>query len=632
MELRPDGRGTVTGTSGQITSGRTGGHNPASRIGDVRPSHLVTTAGIGAIIDLPAMSVMVRGTDAWSATYQAEIVEPRLLDTVRTALGGQVRALRKAPWEAREADNPWTRIGVPVAPFPGWLRCPACFRLGDLTDGQFELVHRWGMRPDLAKYVHSTCALQRGRSTQQRRACIPARFLVVCEDGHIDDFPYPEFVHRNATQPCPGPRLEMRDAASTLGPDVYVRCLECDAAANMLEASGPDGWQHLPACRGRHPHLQQFGPCQRALRLMVLGASNLWFSVTASALHLPAGESVAEVVARNWQVLGAQPDPDIVAILIGQMDALRALRDEPIAIVWETIESLRAAGGPQEADPEENLLDAEWRLLSHPTTEKQDDDFRAVPTPAPTGHDRLLRQVVLVPRLREVSALLGFTRISAPDRHDLHPAQRVSLSRGRSYWVPAVERRGEGIFLELREDLVSTWAERADRHDRLLALRRAAGQWAYNRGRTHDQSFPVARFVLLHTLSHLLIRQMALECGYSSASIRERLYIGTPARPTAGILLSTAASDSEGTLGGLVSLGDARHLSRLLGQAFEDAETCSSDPLCAEHVPEDPSETLHAAACHACLFASETTCETNNRWLDRAVLVDLTGDGLAFPR
>jgi hypothetical protein len=123
---------------------------------------------------------------------------------------------------------------------------------------------------------------------------------------------------------------------------------------------------------------------------------------------------------------------------------------------------------------------------------------------------------------------------------------------------------------------------------------------------------------------------VALECGYSSASIRERLYVGTADRPTAGLLLSTASNDSEGTLGGLVALADQRFLGRLLDAALEDARTCSSDPLCAERVPEPPSDQLHVAACHACLFASETSCESGNRWLHRGVLVDL-GVGLAMP-
>ncbi len=167
-------------------------------------------------------------------------------------------------------------------------------------------------------------------------------------------------------------------------------------------------------------------------------------------------------------------------------------------------------------------------------------------------------------------------------------------------------------------------------HPRLASLRATFARWSANRDRPVDATFPVARFVLLHTLSHLLIRQVALECGYGSSSIRERLYVGTPAEPATGVLLSTAASDSEGTLGGLVALGAPRILRRLLDQALEDARRCSSDPLCAEHVPVEPSETLHAAACHACLFASETSCEANNRWLDRAMVVDLTRDGLAF--
>lgn len=163
----------------------------------------------------------------------------------------------------------------------------------------------------------------------------------------------------------------------------------------------------------------------------------------------------------------------------------------------------------------------------------------------------------------------------------------------------------------------------------MMALEHAYRRWAHNTAHTPSPTFPHARLTLIHTFSHMLIRQVALECGYSSASIRERIYIGAPGAPSAGVLLSTAASDSEGTLGGLVALGQRKFLKRLLDNAFEDAQRCSSDPLCAEHVPYETAE-LYAAACHACLFASETTCETNNRWLDRAVLADLTGDGLAF--
>jgi hypothetical protein len=423
----------------------------------------------------------------------------------------------------------------------------------------------------------------------------------------------------------------MSDAASTLGPQVTVRCL-CGASRNIQEAAGRSGWEKLPACRGRQPHLQRFVSCGKRLRLIVLGASNLWFGVTASALHLPQSQTVEDLVTVHWQVLGAQLTADVAQAIIDGMDALRALRPVPINEVWACIEKIRGAGGPAGPQPVGELRDLEWQLLSRPTTERQDADFRAAPTTSPSGYDRLLDQVVLVTRLREVRALVGFTRLAAPERDDLEPVRRVSLARGAPEWVPAVEQRGEGIFLQLDEAAVARWTAAVDGHEHLAALRQAYQRWAADRDQIASPGFPIARFLLMHTLSHMLIRQVALECGYSSASLRERLYLGTPAAPTAGVLLSTAASDSEGTLGGLVALGHPRHLERLLRQAFDDALRCSSDPLCAEHVPIYPSATLHAAACHACLFASETSCEAGNRWLDRAVLADLTHDGLAFLR
>ena len=354
----------------------------------------------------------------------------------------------------------------------------------------------------------------------------------------------------------------------------------------------------------------------------------MWFGVQVSALHLPVADPVAALVAEHWDILSALTGAPLLGVIAG-MPVLHALRELTPAELTAAIDAERGrrhSGAPQQP---RGLLDQEWELFSHPTTTRQDDDFRAVPTPTPTQHNALLEQVVQVERLREVQAVLGFTRIAAPGQGELDPRQRAPLSIGKPGWVPAVERRGEGIFLQLREDLVASWCLTVQDHPHIQALRRAYSRWSSNRERPVDPTFPAPRYLLVHTLSHLLLRQVALECGYSSASIRERLYVGTAAKPAAGLLLSTAASDSEGTLGGLVALADAKFLGRLLDQALEDARTCSSDPLCAERVPEAPSDQLHIAACHACLFASETSCETGNRWLHRSVLVDL-GDGLAL--
>ncbi|SNR85817.1 DUF1998 domain-containing protein [Blastococcus mobilis] len=602
-----------------------------TRIGNARPSQLMTTAGVGAVVDLPGMSVIVRGLDAWGAGG-LPISEPRLLAQVQQALPGSgVTSLRAAPNDPQTADDPYTHVGVPVTTFPRWLRCPACYQLLPI-DGvdQLELHHRYGRRPDLAKWVHRHCPRQ-SVAPAKRRACIPARFVVACNRGHLDEFPYVDFVHQAAQRPCPGPQLEMRDAGSVLGPRVTVSCTAgCGATRNISSAAGRAGAANLPRCRGRHPHLQTYGPCDQVLKLMVLGASNLWFGVSVSALHLPQDDPVAGTIAEHWDVLSVQPSEEVLAAVVAGMPALHALRELSTDELTAAIQAERDRRAQATDDqPLPGLLDAEWELFSHPTTTQHDDDFLAVPTPTPERYTGLLRQVVQVERLREVQAMVGFTRIDAPAQGDLQPTFRAPLSAGRVGWVPAVERRGEGIFLELRESEVVAWSAQVEDHPHVEALRSSYARWRSNRDLSPDPGFTIPRYLLIHTLSHLLLRQVALECGYSSASIRERLYVGTRDRPTAGVLLSTAASDSEGTLGGLVALADARFLGRLLDQALEDAQTCSSDPLCRERVPESPSDQLHAAACHACLFASETSCEAGNRWLHRGVLVDIA-DGLAI--
>ena len=245
---------------------------------------------------------------------------------------------------------------------------------------------------------------------------------------------------------------------------------------------------------------------------MLLGASNLWFSVTASALHLPQDRTVASLVADNLDVLETQTSPEVVQILVDRMDQLRALRNASIEQIWAAIEEKRAADASPAPDATASggLLDAEWDLLSRPTTDRQDDDFRAEPVDVPPGYESLLDQVVCLPRLREVRALLGFTRILAPERHSLQPTGTLPLSLGSTQWVPAVDQRGEGLFLELREDSVSAWEKDVAGHPHIEALARAYQRWSTNRSRDPDVGFPIPRYLLIHTLSHLLIREIAL--------------------------------------------------------------------------------------------------------------------------
>ena len=586
--------------------------------------------GVGSVVDLPNFSVIVHGLDGWETSYQAPIREERLLAAVRTEPGlRQVGELRAAPWAAETANafDEWARIGVPVSPFPRWLRCTGCDYLAPIESTLFELQTQ-PFRPDRARYVHKNC-VPRGKPP----TAIPARFVLACSRGHLDEFPWLEFVHRNA--PCSGaPVLEARDLATgNRSTDVLVRCRTCRQQFYVGRAFRENARGLLPRCRARRPHLGDFDPqgCKEQATPMLLGASNAWFAATRRALAIPtASGSLAQLVAEHWPILADARDLATLETLLRHVPALAPLRRHDLNDVWAAVDAQRRTVEETRSAPAADLAAPEWYALTHPDEAPTGPDFKLVPTGAPAGWDRWFEPTVLVPRLREVTALVGFTRVDSPDAG----APLAPLARSQPTWVPAAETRGEGIFVHLREEAIAAWEATVAGSDRLEALHDAHRAWRRRRGLDPEVAWPGARYVLLHTLAHALVNELALECGYAAASLRERIYAGSPGQADqamAGILLYTAAPDAEGTLGGLVSLGHPERLGGILAGALERVRLCAADPLCADHRAGEHEDALHGAACHACVFVPETTCERGNRYLDRAVLCDtLTGGGIAL--
>jgi hypothetical protein len=593
-------------------------------VGEVRPSQLLWTYGPGALIDLPNLSVITMGLHRWEVDRCPPIEEARLLKAVRRALGQQVERLRMPPAVADESASPFSaeaKIGVPVRPFPRWLRCVRCGLLAEFDSGLFTIKEN-PYRPDQTHLRHTSC--EKGSHSD----AVPARFLLACRNGHLDDFPWHWFVHGGSSD-CKGTLRFFERGASLQTENLWVKCDACGAARSLVHAFGPEARNNLPACRGRHPHLDAYeDDCGEEARAVLLGATNSWFPITLSVLAIPhMGDSLSQLVEDGWEDFsGVESEAELRGLLKGfnKRGIMPGIERYNVGEIWSAIEKKRDSADEERGVSEEDVKIPEWTVLTHPSPPTDWPHFLSERIAAPQEFSSVLESVLLLKRLREVNALIGYTRVEAPEE-SADPDERppmADLCRGRPEWVPATEVHGEGIFLRFDERTVRAWETRdavKARHVRLMAGHRG---WRNARRLDPEKGYPGIRYAMLHTLSHLLIRELALECGYSAASIRERIYASTDGEtPMAGVLLYTAAADSDGTLGGLVELGRPENLGRVIEQALRRAAVCSSDPLCSEHDPER-DRSLHAASCHACAFVAETSCERANRYLDRTLLVE----------
>jgi hypothetical protein len=605
------------------------------RVGEVRPSQVMHTFGIGALVDLPNFSAVVMGLGDWDPPApENEISEPRLLSLVKSHLGPQVERLIVPPVASGEGNtydpfDPDHLKGIPVSPFPNWVRCPNCDLIAPVDNGLFKLRSD-PRRPDRTRFVHVNC--NKGREPM----VVPVRFVRACENGHLNDFPWFVYVHGGPTN-CKGPLRIREFGVSAEAADIVVMCDAegCEASKPMTLAYGEKGEEVMGPCAGNHPHLRHTEPnCQATPKATLAGASNLWFPVNITALHIPeATTDLGQLVEESWGFLKDVTSKDILGFLRKQDSRMGDFAEWDDDEIWASIEELRGGNEDLEEGPRSTweLKDEEWHVFTNPDSVRQTVNFRARAVAPPPGYESLIEQVVLIERLRVVNALIGFTRIISPgdfaDVSEIPEIRRVPIARARPDWVPASEVRGEGIFIRFREDAIEAWLRNVRDREQLFL----EAHTAFRRARNIDNpsaNFPGIRYVLIHSLSHALIRQLSIECGYSAASLQERIYASDGAgdkETMAGILLYTAAADSEGTLGGLVSLGEPRNLARHLDRGLEEIRLCASDPLCSEHEPGEDGLNLHGSSCHACLFASETSCERGNKYLDRTLLVRTIG-------
>jgi hypothetical protein len=590
--------------------------------GQLRRSQVITTYGPGALIDLPKHSAIVGGLDWWPLNRLEEIEEPRLSRKLEALTNVRSPRLFAPPGDTNEPGAPL--LGIRAWRFPEWFVVQEATAERE-RENRRRLIHR---------------SLLEAGTKYDGRPVVATRFVRACKRGHVDDIKWQLFVH-GPGDPC---RKRMwlveRSTGGDLA-DLVVRC-DCGKQRSMDQAAKQDDNAFpLGACEGRRPWLGRNAnePCGEPARLLIRTATNAYFAQSLSVLSLPnRGSAVDLAVKELWEFLDTVDSEEELAFAKKKPKVTQGLATFSDAEVLAAIERRRAGGGVEERPVKLVELDA---LVAAPEGYGDDvpidPDFHARRLP-----DRAWRRtertagisgITQLHRLREVSALVGFTRLDAvtPDIHgDYEDDVKRAQIAIEPEWFPAVENRGEGIFLQLGVQAVKAWLERGDVKARVDQLAAGHAKWADEHNA--KRPFPGGPYVLLHTLSHLLIQSLAMRCGYPASSLSERIYCDHGGGRF-GILLFTGSSDSEGTLGGLVQ--QARQIEEHLEQALESSALCSNDPICANHSPGTSLEArwLHGAACHGCALVAETSCEMRNDYLDRALVIPILGVGGAafFP-
>ncbi|UXY21925.1 DUF1998 domain-containing protein [Streptomyces cynarae] len=574
---------------------------------DLRLSETISPFGVGAIVDVRGESLMAPDTSWWDKKFAHEISCERLM----ARLGAGV--LRQPPAHADRAAK--ETPALPYWRFPAWRFCERCDKLSKLTGRK---KGKWSNTCDCGG------------------ALVPMRYVAVCEKGsHIQDINWFQWAHRGRAASlnegvrfCRDYKALRFHKLATRGEGLaalVVKCYGCKNERKLAELV-TKGTLHQDGirCAGRQPWEPETSvkkPCPYELVAVQRGATGNYIAERISALDIPEERPQSAEMADK--IRGHMLFGKVVTDNGGpQSEVLARLIADDLGVTAETVLGVAAGEESPAGELLLDLKDGEWSAFLKKLDEGRDrtgsdfvvDGRRLEGLAGPRSLLAKISGIGQVRRVREVRALRGFRRYDAEAT-----LINADLGSDRSYrpTYPAIELFGEGIFLQFDEAKLTAWEAQPEVQARagILKKRRADSPWASR------LDVPEPRYIALHTLAHLLIRRLAFASGYASASLQERIYANSDRTDkTAGILIYTAAGDAQGTLGGLVRLGDPKKLISLLVAALDDADFCSNDPVCIESDRQGASQ-LNLSACHGCSLVSETSCETGNRLLDRQLVL-----------
>jgi hypothetical protein len=584
----------------------------------VRAAQAVLQYGVGAMVDFPNQTLVTAAPEYWSGT--TKIYDDRFAK----ALG--------VDYFAMPTDISYAR-------FPEWYFCPKCRRFQPLSKWIKEYQKRAKDR-QLQRDYNMVESLQ---CPDCKQDLVVARIVTVCEKGHLNDFPWVKWVHARSKKPvCNNPMLRFKTGASgTEGLEgLTVECNTCKARTTLKDAFNKEIFEELDGngeredfiCPGHHPFKHTTEPCGCHPRTVQRGASSVYFPLVHSSLVIPPyADKLNTKIEKSKAyeecvVIIEDEDPedrldtirkrlskwaDKIALEIG---ALKADVEKILTEKW-----LQANEAVTDVDSVQYRIEEYLALTGEISTPKGSlGDFSRESMPVDEYNLPHIKGISLIDKVRVVNALTGFSRLVPVISKD--DKGYVDVKKPETNWYPAYEVRGEGIFIEFKHNEIEEWinknpeiSERANRLNENYANSFL--------GKNHPRII-TPKFIMLHTLSHLLISQLSFECGYSIASLSERLYCAETedGKQMAGILIYTASGDSEGTLGGLVRQGRSDAFPKILRKAVSKAKTCSNDPVCIMSHGQG-RDSLNLAACHACTLLPETCCEERNAFLDRGMII-----------
>ena len=615
----------------------------------VRASQAVLQYGVGAMVDFPEQTLMTAAPETWDNSV-VEIHDERLERVLKVDYIGMPGS----------GDEGRYQNGVSYTRFPEWYFCPKCRRFKSLGGWINEYIESPKMKKtrEVDPYM-----VKRLRCPACFQDLVVARIVMACGHGHIDDFPWVKWVHaRNlsgAKKICDRPELKfMTSASSTEGLEgLTVLCTNCKCRTTLKGAFDKDalektdkmtGYQYDFSCTGRHPWKNTREICGEYPHVLQRGSSSVYFPVTVSSLVIPPYSSMLTGLVQNSVAFSDYRKAIKEGIkTISSLPGITITQEHKDAVVKEKmseyVKKIALEIGKDEdqvrailerkvkgdIDPNYTTNSIKYRaeeyaaLSGEVVLDNKSGDFIREETSIIEYRIPFLKSISLIHKVREVQALVGFSRLEPVDNDNIREDGKISvvnIKDDETRWYPGYEVRGEGIFIEFEEDAIDKWRteNNAIKH-RIDLLNDNYRKSYYGSLREREIS---SKFVLLHTISHLLIKQLSFECGYSIASLKERIYCSelVQGRSMAGIFIYTASGDSEGTMGGLVRQGRSDVFPEIFRKAIEAAMTCSNDPVCSLSQGQG-RDSLNLSACYACTLVPETSCEEFNVFLDRGTVI-----------